>query len=58
MNDGVDYQKYIKTDDLPGAVVLQASDEQMMRIMNPTGVREDTDIAVKDMNTECKYKAS
>ena len=23
--------------------------------MNPTGVREDTDIEVKDMTTECKY---
>ena len=49
-----EFKKYIKTDDLVGATVLQAPEEQMLRIMNPTGVREDTDIEVKDMNEECK----
>ena len=54
MDEGVDYKKYIKTDDLPGATILKPSDEQMLRILNPTGVREDTDVEVKDMTEECK----
>ena len=54
-NDGFDYYKYITTASDTLDTVLDASPEQMLRAMNPTGERFDIDKEHEEMNEECMY---
>jgi len=53
-NDGFDYYKYITTDTNTLDTVLDATPEQMAKVMRPTGTRYDCDKEEKDMNDEEK----
>jgi hypothetical protein len=47
-------RKYIKTDDAPDAIVIEAPPDQMERVLRPTGIRYDYDKPVDQMNEEGK----
>lgn len=52
--DGFDYYKYITTDTNTLDTVIEASPDQMLLAMNPTGLRIDMDVEERDMNAEGK----
>lgn len=53
--DGFDYYKYITTDTNTLDTVIEASPDQMLLAMNPTGLRIDMDVEERDMNAEGKW---